>query len=102
MKILATHLFLVLPLVAAEFRSDWQGTRPWVGPEYWAGPLYDWKTSIPVGMQTRILHTREESMKPAKTRFVELSLAVLVLIPALQAQNYVDWAIAGTGDFQRK
>jgi hypothetical protein len=41
---LLLSLSLVLPLAAAEFRSDWQGTRPWVGPEYWAGPLYDWKT----------------------------------------------------------
>ena len=57
---LALSLFFVSPLVAAEFRSDWQGSRPWVGPEYWAGPLYDWKTEdgavIAVAAKDRLLH----------------------------------------------
>jgi hypothetical protein len=57
---LVLSLFLVLPLAAAEFHSDWQGTRPWVGPEYWAGPLYDWKTVdgavVAVAAKDRLLH----------------------------------------------
>lgn len=60
MKALAIYLFLMLPLAAAEFRSDWQGSRPWVGPEYWPVPLYDWKTVdgavVAVAAQDRLLH----------------------------------------------
>lgn len=60
MRFLAVYLLFASPLVAAEFRSDWQGTRPWVGPEYWAGPLYDWKTEdgavTAVAAKDRLLH----------------------------------------------
>jgi alkaline phosphatase D len=60
MKPIALAVFLMSPLIAAEFRSDWQGTRQWIGPEYWAGPLYDWKTEdgavIAVAAKDRLLH----------------------------------------------
>ena len=60
MKSILFAMFAALPLVAAEFRSDWQGSRPWVGPEYWACPLYDWKTEdgtvVAVAAKDRLLH----------------------------------------------
>jgi alkaline phosphatase D len=60
MKAIALSLFLMLPLAAAEFRSDWQGSRPWVGPEFWAGPLYDWETVdgavVALAAKDRLLH----------------------------------------------
>lgn len=30
------------PVAAAEFDSDWRGSRPWAGPDCWASPLQDW------------------------------------------------------------
>jgi hypothetical protein len=60
MKPIMLSVFLMLPLTAAEFHSDWQGSRPWVGPEYWAGPIYDWQTVdgavVAVAAKNRLLH----------------------------------------------
>jgi hypothetical protein len=58
--ILTLILSLTSPLGAAQFRSDWQGSRPWVGPEYWASPLYDWQTVdgavVALAAKDRLLH----------------------------------------------
>ena len=80
--ILALALFLVLPLAAAEFRSDWQGTRPWVGPEYWAGPLYDWKTVdgavVAVAAKDRLLHLlSHRPLEPQKGFQMRVSVELL-------------------------
>ena len=82
MKILVIHLFLMLPLAAAEFRSDWQGTRPWVGPEYWAGPLYDWKTVdgavVAVAAKDRLLHLlSHQPVEPQKGFQMRVSVELL-------------------------
>jgi len=82
MKILVIHLFLMLPLAAVEFRSDWQGTRPWVGPEYWAGPLYDWKTVdgavVAVAAKDRLLHLlSHQPVEPQKGFQMRVSVELL-------------------------
>jgi alkaline phosphatase D len=80
--ILALALFLMLPLAAAEFRSDWQGTRPWVGPEYWAGPLYDWQTVdgavVAVAAKDRLLHLlSHRPLEPQKGFQMRVSVELL-------------------------
>ena len=81
MKTLATYFFLLLPLAAAEFRSQWQGTRPWVGPEYWAGPLYDWKTVdgavVAVAAPDRLLHLlTHRALEPQKGFQLRVAVAL--------------------------
>ncbi|MBL8871326.1 MAG: alkaline phosphatase D family protein [Planctomycetaceae bacterium] len=73
---------LELPLEATEFRSDWQGSRPWVGPEYWAGPLYDWKTVdgavVAVAAQDRLLHLlSHRPLEPQKGFQIRVSVELL-------------------------
>ena len=82
MKALAFHLFLMLPLAAADFRSEWQGSRPWVGPEYWAGPLYDWKTVdgavVAVAAPDRLLHLlSHRPLEPQKGFEMRVSVQLL-------------------------
>ena len=79
---LLLSLSLVLPLAAAEFHSDWQGTRPWVGPEYWAGPLYDWKTVdgsvVAVAEKDRLLHLlSHRPLEPQKGFRIQVAVELL-------------------------
>jgi alkaline phosphatase D len=84
-RVIAISLFVLpleLPLEAAEFRSDWQGSRPWVGPEYWAGPLYDWKTVdgavVAVAAQDRLLHLlSHRPLEPQKGFQIRVSVELL-------------------------
>ncbi|BCX48650.1 hypothetical protein HAHE_25580 [Haloferula helveola] len=83
MKALPLALALLLPsLQAAEFKSNWSGTRPWVGPEYWGNPLYDWETKdgavVAHAAKDRLLHLLTHQVGNAETGFsaeVEVDLA---------------------------
>ena len=83
MKFFPLALALVLPsLQAAEFESDWSGSRPWIGPEFWGNPLYDWETKdgavVARAAKGRLLHLLSHKLDDAGKGFsaeVEVDLA---------------------------
>ncbi len=83
MKTLAFYLLFLPSLIAAEFHSDWQGTRPWVGPEYWASPLYDWETEdgavVAVAAKDRLLHLlSHRPLEPQRGFQIRVSVELLL------------------------
>ena len=58
--VVISTLLIASAATAADFQSNWQGTRPWIGPEYWANPIYDWETVdgsvVATAAKDRLLH----------------------------------------------
>ena len=99
-RAIALIAFLLCPLAAADFRSDWQGSRPWVGPEYWAGPLYDWKTVdgavVAVAAKNRLLHLlSHRPLEPQKG--FKMRVSVELLAPGKLSNPESAWAGMAVG-----
>ncbi len=98
--VIALVTFLLWPLAAAEFRSDWHGTRPWVGPEYWAGPLYDWETVdgavVAVAAKDRLLHLLSHRPLEPRKGF-QMRVSVELLPPGKLSNPESVWAGMAVG-----
>lgn len=85
-------LSLLIPLKAAEFQSNWEGTRPWIGPEYWASPIYDWETVdgtvVASAAKDRLLHLlSHRPLAPEKGFIIRVTVDLQADVAAVKHSN---------------